>query len=99
MGTRNRSRGAGLLFLALLAPACATAPGLSRRLPSGTPPAETLAGWERAGGEAEDGERVVVSALFVNPLRPGLYDVTRFRVDTLARRPALRTRRVKEPQT
>ena len=98
MGTRNRSRGAGLLFLALLAPACATAPGLSRRLPSGTPPAETLAGWERAGGEAEDGERVVVYALFVNPLRPGLYEVTRFRVDRIEGRPGVRTRRVKDTE-
>lgn len=59
----------------------APAQALSRSLPRGTPPPETLAAWERVGGEAEDGAHVVVYELYVNPFRPGLYEVTRFRVD------------------
>ncbi|HEY2943976.1 MAG TPA: hypothetical protein VGN09_16200 [Vicinamibacteria bacterium] len=94
MRINYRSRRAGLLLLAALAPACATGPGLARRLPAGTPSAETLSGWEHAGGEVEDGQQVVVYALFVNPLRPGLYEVTRFRVDRLEGLPGARTRRV-----
>jgi hypothetical protein len=98
MRARNRSRPAGLLLLALLAPASAKAQGLSRSLPPETPPAEELAAWERADGEAEDGEYVVVYALYVNPLRPGLYEVTRFRVDRLQGRPGAWTRRAKDTE-
>ncbi|PYQ06039.1 MAG: hypothetical protein DMF83_13260 [Acidobacteria bacterium] len=98
MRTRNRSRRAGLLFLAFLVPASAMAEELSRTLPRETPTAETLAAWERAGGQAEDGEQVVVYALFVNPLRPGLYEVTRFRIDRIEGRPGGRERRVKDTE-
>src|SRR5713101_166647 len=98
MRIRNRSRRAGLLFVALLVPASGMAEELSRTLPRETPTAETLAGWERADGEAEDGERVVVYALFVNPLRPGLYEVTRFRVDRIEGRPGARIRRMKDTE-
>ena len=98
MRVRNRSRRAALLLLAVLGTACATAPGLSRRLPRDVPAAETLAAWERAGGEAMDAERVVVYELYVNPLRPGLYEVTRFRVDRLEGPAGGRTRRVKETE-
>jgi hypothetical protein len=73
-------------------------PGLSRSLPREAPPEETLAAWERADGEAPDGDRVVVYALYVNPLRPGLYELTRFRVDRLEARPGARTRRVKDTE-
>jgi hypothetical protein len=41
---------------------------------------------------------VLVYALFVNPLRPGLYEVTRFRVDRIEGRPGARTRRVKDTE-
>jgi len=98
MRVRNRSRRAALLLLAVVGPACATAPGLSRRLPREVPAAETLAAWERAGGEAMDGERVVVYELYVNPVRPGLYEVTRFRVDRFEGPAGGRTRRVKETE-
>jgi hypothetical protein len=72
MGIRNRIRRAGLLLLALLGPACAGSAALSRSIPRDTPAAATLATWERAGGEAEDGEHVFVYELYVNPARPGL---------------------------
>ena len=98
MGTRNRSRRAGLLLLALLVPTSGMAEELSRTLPRATPSAETLAAWERADGEAEDREHVVVYALFVNPLRPGLYEVTRFRIDRIEGRPGGRERRVKDTE-
>jgi hypothetical protein len=84
MGIRNRNRRAGPLLLALLASACAAPAALSRSVPRDTPAAATLATWERAAGEAEDGEHVFVYELYVNPARPGLYEVTRFRVDRLA---------------
>jgi len=71
---------------------------LSRKLPPETPSAETLAAWERADGEAEDGPQVVVYSLFVNPRRPGLYEVTRFRVDRIEGRPGARPRRVKDTE-
>jgi hypothetical protein len=99
MRTCNRNRRAAVLLLALLAPACATVSGLSRALPREVPPAETLATWERADGQAEDGEQaVVVYELYVNPLRPGLYEVTRFRVDRLQRRPGPAARRRAETE-
>jgi hypothetical protein len=85
-------------LLALLAPGSVTGPGLSRSLPREAPPEKTLAAWERADGEAQDGDRVVVYALYVNPLRPGLYELTRFRVDRLEARPGARTRRVKDTE-
>jgi len=55
MGIRNRIRRAGPLLLALLAPACAAPAALSRSVPRDTTAAATLATWERAAGEAEDG--------------------------------------------
>jgi hypothetical protein len=98
MRIRNRSRRAGLLFLALFVPASGMAEELARSLPRDIPTAETLAAWERADGEAEDGEQVFIYALFVNPLRPGLYEVTRFRVDRIEGRPGAPTRRVKDTE-
>src|SRR5204862_5942948 len=98
MRIRNRSRRASLLFLALLVPASGMAEELARSLPRDIPTADPLAAWERADGEAEDGEQVVVYALFVNPLRPGFYEVTRFRVDRMEGRPGAPARRVKDTE-
>jgi hypothetical protein len=87
-----------VLLLALLVPGTGMAEELSRTLPPETPSVETLAAWERADGKAEDGEQVVVYSLFVNPRRPGLYEVTRFRVDRIEGRPGARARRVKDTE-
>jgi len=82
-GARNRSRDAGALLLALvfgaLSPA-ARAQELTASLPRDVPAAAAMSGWEKADGRAEVGEWSVVYALYVNPVRPGLYEVTRFRV-------------------
>jgi hypothetical protein len=80
-------------LLALAVASCATTGGLSHHLPRGTPPAGTLAGWERADGEAQEGDQRILYQLYVNPQRPGLYEVTRFRVDRVAQQ-GDRTRRV-----
>jgi hypothetical protein len=94
----NRIRPAGLVLLALLVAACAATPPLSRSLPRDIPPAGTLATWERADGRAEDGDRMVVYELYVNPGRPGLYEVTRFRVDRLEGPAAAPTRRSRDTE-
>jgi hypothetical protein len=67
---------------ALLLMACATAGShqLTDRLPAELPDAMTIAGWERFSGEARMGEANVVYELYVNPVRPALYEITRYRV-------------------
>ncbi|PYQ11397.1 MAG: hypothetical protein DMF80_21815 [Acidobacteria bacterium] len=76
----------------------ATPGGLAKALPSGIPAARTLAGWEHASGEVRDGDSSVVYALYVNPIRPGLYEVTRFRVDRPESRAGGRAKRVKDTE-
>jgi hypothetical protein len=78
--------------------ASAQAQPLTGTLPDGPPSAVTLAGWERADGQAEEADWAVVYSLYVNPLRPGLYEVTRFRVDRLQRRPGAAARRRAETE-
>jgi hypothetical protein len=73
---------------ALVLVACATAassPHLIDRLPPELPDAMTLAGWERYAGEARMGDSSVLYELYVNPVRPALYEVTRYRVTSTAR--------------
>jgi hypothetical protein len=93
----NRALLAGF-FVMVLAAASAEAQALSGTLPEGTPSAQTLGAWQRLDGQGEDGEWAVVYALYVNPLRPGLYEVTRFRVDRLQRRPGAAARRRAETE-
>ncbi len=99
MRARNRSRGAGLLLLVALTPACVPSTALTRSLPRAVPGAETLAGWESAAGEMEDAGQVVVYELYVNPLRPGLYEITRFRLDEVEGAADARKRRVSPTET
>jgi hypothetical protein len=96
MRARNRIR-AALLATALGAPP-AHAPPLARTLPDGVPSPDTMAGWERADGEAADAGWAVVYSLYVNPQRPGLYEVTRFRVDRFERQGSGEARRVPETE-
>ena len=79
-------------------PSVARAQELGRSLPRGIPSAATLAGWERADGRADDGNWSVVYSLYVNPDRPGLYEVTRFRVGRVTARPGQPARRVDETE-
>ncbi len=99
MRVRNRSRRAGLVLLAALAPACASSTALTRSLPRAVPAAKTVAGWEGAAGEAADGGQVVVYELYVNPRRPGLYEITRFRLDRLEGGAEARKRRLGQTET
>src|SRR5207245_5588598 len=96
MGTLNRSRRAGLVLVAALAAGPATPGGLAGTLPSNVPAPQTRAGWERVSGEVRDGDAAVVYELYVNPIRPGLYELTRFRVDRLEAQGGGRARRVKD---
>ena len=55
----------------------------------------TIAGWERYAGQARMGDSAVVYELYVNPVRPALYEITRYRVTSTAlghRRPPAQPR-------
>lgn len=82
--TRRLLAGAGL---ALILAGCATsgARRLAERLPAELPDALTLAGWDRFAGQAQMGDAVVVYELYVNPIRPALYEITRYRLTSTAR--------------
>jgi hypothetical protein len=70
----------------LLVVACATTHWhrLADRLPPELPDAMTIAGWARYAGEARMGDSSVVYELYVNPVRPALYEITRYRVTSTA---------------
>ncbi len=72
-----------MLVLACLVAVALGAPTLSDTFPRGVPvPAAT--GWERIDGGGEtDGERIAYQ-LYVNSLRPGLYEITRLRAVSVA---------------
>jgi hypothetical protein len=56
---------------------------LSAALPRDLPPA--LSGWQKIEGEVEDARACYRYAFYVNPERPGLYEVTHYRVYVSAR--------------
>ena len=72
-----------LLAAALLA-GCATAGSqrLAERMPAELPDTATIAGWEKFAGQADIGADSVVYELYVNPRRPALYEITRYRLTT-----------------
>jgi hypothetical protein len=82
--TRRSLRAAGL---ALALAGCATSGShrLAERLPAELPDAMTISGWDRFAGQARMGEATVVYELYVNPIRPALYEITRYRVTSTAR--------------
>jgi hypothetical protein len=51
-------------------------------MPAELPDGATLAGWERFAGQAAMGDTSVVYELYVNPVRPALYEITRYRLTT-----------------
>jgi hypothetical protein len=83
---RRALGGAGLVLVLL---GCATSGShrLAERLPAELPDAMTIAGWDRFAGQARMGEATVVYELYVNPIRPALYEITRYRVTSTARDP------------
>ena len=83
---RARSwRSAGVAALVLLGCASAATRPLAEPLPVELPDAATIAGWERYAGQARMGEGSVVYELFVNPVRPALYEITRYQVTSTQR--------------
>lgn len=84
-GVRRRGwRNVGLAALVLLGCATAGPYRLTERLPGELPDAATIAGWERYAGQARMGDSAVVYELYVNPVRPALYEITRYRVTSTA---------------
>lgn len=78
---RARLRGLGVAVVVLLGCASAGPHRLADRLPAELPDALTLAGWHRFAGRADMGDSAtVVYELYVNPVRPALYEITRYRV-------------------
>jgi hypothetical protein len=85
---------------ALLLAGCASSAAhrLAARLPAELPDAVTVAGWERFAGQARMGDGSVVYELYVNPVRPALYEITRYRVTSEAKGTDGRTRRREETE-
>jgi hypothetical protein len=82
---RSRAwRNSGLAVLVLLGCATAGSYRLTARLPAELPDAATIAGWERYAGQGRMGDSTVVYELYVNPVRPALYEITRYRVTNTA---------------
>ena len=82
---RSRAwRNVGLAALVLLGCATVGSYRLSARLPADLPDAATVAGWQRFAGQAQMGDATVVYELYVNPVRPALYEITRYRVTSTA---------------
>jgi hypothetical protein len=73
-----------LLGGAVLLAACATAGSqrLAERMPAELPDTATIAGWEKFAGQASFDDGSVVYELYVNPRRPALYEITRYRLTT-----------------
>lgn len=92
---RRTCLGAALLLLG-----CATAGShrLAERLPAELPDAMTIAGWDRFAGQAQMGDASVVYELYVNPVRPALYEITRYRLTSTARDPDGRRRSRQETE-
>jgi hypothetical protein len=74
------------LAASILLSGCATTSShrLAERMPAELPDAMTIAGWERFAGQAQIGDASVVYELYVNPVRPALYEITRYRLTTTA---------------
>lgn len=69
----------GLLVLAFLTSESQAA-ALSVGTPSAGPSRAVLSAWQKITGEVETATEDVSYALYVNPARKGLYEVTRYRV-------------------
>ena len=77
---RGAWRNVGLATLVLLGCATVGSYRLTERMPAELPDAATIAGWERYAGQGPMGGSTVVYELYVNPVRPALYEITRYRV-------------------
>jgi hypothetical protein len=87
-----------LLAGAALLAGCATTGSLAERMPAELPDDVTLSGWEKYEGTASIPQASVVYALYVNPARPALYEITRYRLTTSSTDAEGRTRRHQETE-
>jgi len=71
---------------------------LAERMPAELPDTVTIARWEKFAGQADMGDASVVYELYVNPVRPALYEITRYRLTTSAAGSDGRTRRHEETE-
>lgn len=62
------------------AAAIGVASAFAPALPEGLPSPATLAGWEKVEGEVETADSTVSYRFYVNPRRPGLYELTQYRM-------------------
>jgi hypothetical protein len=79
---------------------CATAGShrLAERLPAEVPGTVAMAGWEKFAGQGQVSDGSVVYELYVNPLRPALYEITRYRLTKSTEGSDGRTRRHEETE-
>ena len=92
-------RRALLAALALLS-GCATAGSnhLGETLPVELPDRAIIGGWQKFAGQKDLEESSVVYELYVNPARPALYEITRYRLTTSTRGSDGRARRQQETE-
>ena len=95
---RGAWRNVGLATLVLLGCATVGSYRLTERMPAELPDAATISGWQRYAGHAQMGESTVVYELYVNPVRPALYEITRYRVTSTALLPDGRRRSHEETE-
>ena len=89
-----------LLAGAALLWSCATAVStrLAERLPAELPDSVTVGGWEKFSGRADMPEESLVYELYVNPVRPALYEITHYRLTRSTTGSDGRTRREQETE-
>jgi hypothetical protein len=89
-----------LFAVAAFLSGCATAGSsrLAEKLPAELPDSVTVGGWEKFAGKANMAEASVVYELYVNPVRPALYEITRYRLTTSTTGSDGRTRRNQETE-
>jgi hypothetical protein len=69
-----------IALVAFAAAAIGIAWAFTPALPEEMPSPATLAGWEKVEGEAETVDSAVSYRFYVNPIRPALYELTRYRL-------------------
>ena len=88
----------GTLFPAVALVLALALAALTPQLPDGLPDAATRLGWERITGTAHRPDVEVEYELLVNPARPGLFTISRYRMCRVARAGGGSQERVQETE-
>jgi hypothetical protein len=72
--------GKAMALVAFAAAAIGIAWAFAPALPEEMPSASTLATWEKIEGDVETTDSAVSYRFYVNPIRPALYELTRYRL-------------------